>query len=102
MPGRQGNLRRAILTVSTDWVIGTSRRFNRRSSALIKPISNAALWITSGASPMKSRNAVNDIPEDRVSGQEFLAQPVNGKCTGGHIALRIYVLMIRSRRSRYD
>ena len=49
--------RRASSSVSTRRSRGIGGRLMRSSSALMKPTSNEALWITSGASPMKARNS---------------------------------------------
>src|SRR3546814_3625542 len=51
------NFLRASCSVHRSRSIGRTARLQRRSSALRKPMSNAPLWMISGALPMKSRNS---------------------------------------------
>ena len=57
----------------------------------MKLMSNEALWITSGASPMNSRNSSTTPDEQRLVGQELAGKPVHGESFRRHVAFRIDV-----------
>ena len=57
----------------------------------MKPMSNDALWITSGASPMNSRNSSTTSANSGLVGQEFAGQAMHGKGFRRHVALGIDV-----------
>ena len=57
----------------------------------MKPMSNDALWITSGASPMNSRNSSTTCGEQRLVGEELAGKAVHGEGFLRHVALGIDV-----------
>ena len=57
----------------------------------MKLMSNDALWITSGASPMNCQKLLDHFGEQRLAGQELGRQPVHGKGFRRHVALGIDV-----------
>ena len=58
-------------------------RLMRSSSALMKPISNDALWITSGASAMNSRNSSTTWANSGLSARNSLERPCTAKASAG-------------------
>ncbi len=72
-------------------VRGTACRLMRSSSALMKLMSNEALWITSGASPMKARNSSTTSVNSGLLGQELGRQAVHGERFRRHVAFGIDV-----------
>ena len=57
----------------------------------MKLMSNEALWITSGASPMKSRNSSTTSVNSGLLARNSARQPVHGKGFRRHVALGIDV-----------
>ena len=57
----------------------------------MKLMSNEALWITSGASPMNSRNSSTTSDEQRLVGEELAGKAVHRERFGRHVALWIEV-----------
>ena len=89
--GPPGCLRRASSRVSTSRSRAISLLPQRSSSALRKPRSNVALWVTSGASPMKARKSSHDLGEERLVLEEVGRQAVHRERLGRHVALRIEI-----------
>ncbi len=59
----------------------------------MKLMSNDALWITSGASPMKARNSSTTSANSGLLGQKLGRQAVDGEGLRRHVALGIDVAM---------
>ena len=91
--GEPGNFCRAISSVSIARAMGSVGRPARPSSAFRNFMSKAALWITSCASPMKSRKA-RPMPEHGLVAQEVIAQAVHLERLFRHRAFGVDVLVI--------
>ena len=82
-------LARASNSVSTSRSRAIGARLMRSSSALIKPMSNEALWITSGASPMNAIKSSTTSANSGLSARKAVERSVHRKRFRRHFTLGI-------------